>query len=312
MTIRHPLPQGVAKFAWVNGRFTLTRDCVVHPLANAAQYGQSCFEGIRCYKTKDGFAVFRLREHIERLMRSAAALGMKLDYTVEDLMAAIIKLLKRNKMREAYIRPWIAYDAKTLGVNPKDSPVTVMIFCWQWGNYYAGKMLELVTSKVRRLSPESFDPEAKIGGHYVNSWNCIQADEHDGKTGLMLDSHGNIAELAASNIFFVVGNELWTPRRGSILPGITRDSVIKLARDCGYKVRERRIRPVDLRAARKRGHLLEAFTTGTAAEITAVRSLDGKVFGDGKLGPVTRAFSEYFRRIVTGQMSQYESWLARG
>jgi branched-chain amino acid aminotransferase len=292
------------KFIWMNGHFVAWDDAKVHVLSHTLHYGDGAFEGIRVYKTDKGPAVFRLKEHIERLHYSGRALDMKIPYSVDDLCAATVELLSKNGLEQGYIRPLVIYGYGVMGVNPRNAPVDTIIACWPWGQYLPGEAADIKVSKYIRIHPRSTVADAKICGHYVNSVLAVLelrgTHYHE---ALFLDAEGKIAEGPGENIFIVKNKEISTPPLGTILAGITRATVMEIARDRGYKLVERSLTLEDALGAD------EAFFTGTAAEVTPIRSIDDKKLGDGKPGPVTQDLRATYLDTVQGRNATYSKYL---
>jgi branched-chain amino acid aminotransferase len=296
---------------WMDGRLIPWDEAKVHVLTHTLHYGLGVFEGIRCYKCKDGTsAVFRLKEHMDRFFNSALIAGFQMPYTREELTQAVFDTLKENGMAEAYIRPiaFIGYGA--MGVLPKDNPIQVAIAVWSWGAYLGEEGLtqgiRIHTSSFTRHHVNVMMTKAKICGNYVNSVLAKkEAIELGYDEALMLDVDGYVAEASGENIFIVKNGKIKTTPLTSILPGITRDSVITLAQDAGIRVVEERFTRDELYTAD------EAFFTGTAAEITPIREVDNRKIGPGKPGPVTLELQRLFFDVVRGADTRYLSWLAK-
>jgi branched-chain amino acid aminotransferase len=282
----------------------------VHVLTHALHYGDSVFEGIRAYDCgAKGSAVFRLKEHAQRLVNSAKILRMKMPYTAEQISDAVIETLKANKMKAAYIRPLTFVGYKEMGVYPGTNPVQTIIACWPWGAYLGPEALEkgirIRTSSFNRLHPNTLMSKAKAGGNYVNSILAkVEAVEDGYDEAVMLDTTGLVSEATGENIFIVKDKVLRTPPLTTMLGGITRLSIIKLARDLGYTVEEQDFSRDELYIAD------EAFFTGTAAEMTPIREVDRRVIGEGHAGPVTKHLQQEFFKVVHGENPAYADWLA--
>lgn len=292
------------KFIWHNGKLVAWDEARVHVLTHTLHYGGGAFEGIRCYPTSDGPAVFRLREHMERLVYSAGVLQMTLPYSVDQLCDATIELLRENKLPHGYIRPLVYFGYGVMGLNPRNAPVEIAISCWPWGAYLPHEAVDIKTSKYIRIHPRSVVADAKICGHYVNS--ILAALEVRGTKyheALFLDADGNVAEGPGENVFAIFGKEIVTPPAGTILVGITRDTIKTVARDLGYTVTEKTLTPTALREAD------EAFFTGTAAEVVGISSLDDKPIGKGGLGPVSAKIRGAYLDIVNGRDERYRHYL---
>jgi branched-chain amino acid aminotransferase len=292
---------------WLNGEFVAWEDAKVHVLTHALHYGTGVFEGIRCYETDAGPAIFRHVEHLERLERSAKLYYMDLPYSVEEIREATHELIIRNGLRACYIRPLAYRGLGPMGLNPLENPVEVMVAVWEWGAYLGeeGKRdgIRAMISSWRRLSPDGLIPHAKASGQYLNSVLAkVAATKAGYEEAILLDDHGRVCEGTGENVFVVRDGVILTPcQTNSILDGISRKSVIEIARDLGYEVVERDI---------ARGELLladEVFLTGTAAELTPVREIDGIEIGPP--GPVTRQIQQVFDDALHGRVERYAKWL---
>lgn len=292
---------------WLNGEFVDWGKAQVHVLTHALHYGSGVFEGIRAYETPRGTAVFRLTEHMERLMDSAKIYMMPMPYTVEQLVEATKELISINKLKSCYIRPIAFRGYGEMGLNPLNSPVDVAIATWSWGTYLGDDGLQngikAMISSFRRIDPNSLPPAAKATGQYINSILAkMEAIYSNYEEAILLDSRGFVSEGTGENIFVVKNGVIHTPATASsILEGITRDTVIELARDMGYEVVERDLVRSDLFLAD------EIFVTGTAAEITPIREVDKREIG--KPGPVTVALQKKFFEVVKGEDGKYSYWL---
>lgn len=285
---------------WLDGRMVNWRDATVHVLSHGLHYGTGIFEGVRCYDAKGGPAIFRLREHTLRFMQSARILGMRLPFSLDQLMAAQCEVVRANKLKSCYIRPLAFYGANSLGLGAADNPVRVCIAAWKWGTYLGEKGLRegirVKTSSFCRHHVNAVMCLAKISGHYVNSVMAHNEAVRDGyDEALLLAEDGLVAEGAGENLFIVRGGRLYTPDMTSQLEGITRDAIIGIARGMGVEVVERRMTRDAVYAAD------EAFFTGTAAEVTPIRELDGRAIGDGKPGELTKRLQKAFFDIVSGK-----------
>lgn len=293
---------------WMNGAFVDWDDAKIHVLSHVIHYGSSWFEGIRCYNTKKGSAVFRLREHLRRLYDSAKIYRATIPYTIEQMANAVLETIRVNNVSECYIRPVVFRGYGEIGVNPLGCPVDVAIAVWRWGAYLGAEALEngidVCTSSWHRPTPGTFPTMAKAGGNYMNSQLIkMEALLNGYAEGIALDAAGTVSEGSGENIFVVRDGVLYTtPFSSAILPGITRASVITLAKDLGYQVVETAIPREMLYIAD------EVFFTGTAAELTPVRSIDKIVIGEGKAGTVTRALQKAFFDIVHNGNDTY-NWL---
>ncbi len=291
------------KFVWLDGKFVSFDKAQIHLLNHSLHYGSAAFEGERFYLTSRGSAIFRLPEHTERLFSSAKAIGIKIPYTKEQIIRVTRKLIRKNKLTEGYIRPIAFYGAK-MGLFPGGSPVHVAIAAWPWGAYLGEKPIKVRMSPIMRSHPDSVFPYAKISGYYANSiFATREAREAGFDEALLLDANGFVAEGPGENIFMVKQGILYTPMPGSILPGITRASIIQIAGNMGIRVKEKKIKPHELRQAD------ELFFTGTAAEVTPIGMIDSKKIGNGGVGPVTHMLKEQYLRAVRGEDPKYYRWL---
>ncbi|MDF2957224.1 MAG: Branched-chain amino acid aminotransferase/4-amino-4-deoxychorismate lyase [Candidatus Alkanophagales archaeon MCA70_species_1] len=294
---------------WMNGKFVDWKDAKVHVLSHALHYGSGVFEGIRCYNTERGSFIFRLKEHVDRLFWSAKLYRIEIPYTAEEIKEAIKETIRVNGLKACYIRPIVFYGYYNLGVHPGDCPVECVIAVWEWGTYLGEEALErgirCTISPWRRLNPTAVPVTAKAVGHYVNSMLAVMDARSKGfDEALMLDENGYVSEGSGENLFIVRDGVIYTPGlESSILPGITRDSVIKIARDLGFEVVEKPLTVGEVLTAD------EAFFTGTAAEVTPIREIDFRIIGDGKIGPVTKAIQSKFFDIVNARDEKYMHWL---
>lgn len=293
-------------FIWMNGHLVPWDQAKVHALTHTLHYAGGTFEGIRFYKTKNGPAIFRLEEHVDRLIYSSQVLKMPLEYTKQQIIDAIILTVRQNKLEAGYIRPLFYYGYGKMGVNPLGSPVDFMIACWPWGAYHNNNFIDVKISSYIRIHPDSTQVNAKLCGHYLNSMLALLelrgTHYHE---ALLLDHQGYISEGSAANFFMVKDGVLLTPKLGTALPGITRKFVIELAKSLGHSVIETTIKPSDLDSAE------EAFFTGTAAEITPIRSIDDRIIGQNKIGKMTQELQEAFTAVVTGNNPAYQHLLTQ-
>ncbi len=294
---------------WHNGRLIAWEDANVHILTHTLHYGLGVFEGIRCYRSDDGAGnVFRLKEHVTRLFDSARIVEIAMPYELDAIETAILDTLRANHMSEGYIRPLVYLGAGAMGLLPKDNPTQVAIIVWPWGAYLGEEGLErgirAKVSSYARHHPNVSLTKSKTCGDYVNS---ILAKREVTRLGydeaIMLDTNGLVAECSGENIFIVRRGVLKTPPLVSVLEGITRDSVIRIARDKGIEVVEQSITRDEVYCAE------EMFLTGTAAEITPVREVDDRKIGAGARGPLTKTIQSTFFDAVKGRDRKYESWL---
>lgn len=299
------------KWIWMDGRLVEWDSATVHVLAHTMHYGYGAFEGIRAYRLHDGrSAVFRLREHIDRLFGSATLLELRIPYTPEEVAEAGVATLRANGLAEGYIRPLLYLGPAEVGVYPGDTPdVHLAIITWKWGAYLGSEAVEkgirVKVSTYTKHHVNSVLLKGKVVGHYVNSVLAKMEAKREGYAeGILLDHLGYVAEGSGENLFIVKGGVIETPGEdAAILNGITRDTVIRLARDLGYEVVERCLTRNDLYTAD------EVFFTGTAAEITPIREIDRRKVGTGEPGPVTRALQKVFFEVVTGRNRAYDHWM---
>jgi len=297
------------KLIWMDGKLVPWKKASVHVLTHTLHYGMGVFEGIRCYQTEKGPAVFRLRDHLLRLENSAKLVGMKLPYSTNRLARATKETIRANRINECYIRPIAFYGYGVMGLNPEGSEVNVAIAVWPWGTYLGEEGLKhgirAKISKWRRIHPSIMPPQAKVVANYANSILAkVDALESGYDEAILLNLDEKIAEGPGENVFMVKGGKLITPPISSgALSGITRDSVIKIAQDEGIDFEERDIAPEDLYSAE------EAFFTGTAAEVTPIKEVDGHQIGNGGRGPITERLQRIYFNAVRGMEPKYKSWL---
>jgi branched-chain amino acid aminotransferase len=295
---------------WHNGRFIRWEDATIHVLSHVVSYGSSVFEGIRCYATPSGPAVFRVREHVRRMLDSAKIYRMEnLGYSAEQLGEAMLELVRVNKMDSCYIRPIAMRGYGEMGVNPLKNPIDVYIACWAWGKYLGEEALaegvDVCVSSWTRIAPNTLPALAKAGANYMNSQLMkMEAIANGYSEGIALDSAGYVSEGSGENIFVVRDGKIHTPPLGaSVLPGITRDSVLLLARELDIPLVETII-PRELLYIAD-----EVFFSGTAAEITPIRSIDRIPIGRGRRGPITEKLQKEFFGIVNGTKPDRHGWL---
>ena len=295
---------------WLDGELIRWEDAKVHVLTHALHYGTTYFEGIRCYHLADGrSAVFRLREHTRRFVDSGKILGFPLPYSEEEINEATLQVIRANKLKECYIRPLAFVGLGELGIYVPNNPVNVCIAVWPWGAYLGDEGLKSgIRAKVSSYPRHHVNvmmTKSKTAGNYVNS---VLAKTEVKKAGydeaIMLDTEGYVSEASGENIFIVRDGKIKTTPLTSILPGITRDSIITLARDKSYEVVEERFARDELYIAD------EAFFTGTAAELTPIREVDDRQIGAGRRGPVTEDIQSTFFDVIKGKNSKYKNWLA--
>lgn len=304
-----PNPNGATQKIWRDGVLVDFQDANIHVMSHVVHYGSSVFEGIRCYETPSGGAVFRLREHMRRLIDSAKIYRMELKYSLDELCQAVVDTIAANELKECYIRPLVARTGQQMGVHPGNAPVETFIICWIWGRYLGEEALErgvdVRVSSWRRAAGSTFPTMAKAGGNYLSSQlTKMEAKVDDYIEGIMLDVQGHVSEGSGENLFVVRDGALYTSTIGSgILQGITRNSVMQIAKDLGVDVRESPIPREMLYVAD------EVFFCGTAAELTPVRSIDRITIGEGHRGPITKAIQEKYLGIAAGRIPDPYGWL---
>ena len=294
---------------WIDGNMVNWNEANIHVLSHVVHYGTSVFEGIRAYKNENGVAVFRLKEHVQRLFDSAKVYKIEIPYTNEEIENAILDVVRENDLNGCYIRPIVFRGYGELGVNPLNCPVNVVIAAWEWGSYLGEEGMangvDIGVSSWRKPAPDTFPTLAKCGANYMNSQLAkIEAIENGFDEAIMLDYEGHVSEGSGENIFLVEGEKLYTPSMASSnLKGITRDSIMTLANDLGYEVVEETI-------SRERLYFAdEVFFTGTAAEVTPIRSIDRKTIGIGKRGPIAEKLQRTFFDIVEAKIEDKHGWL---
>ncbi|HMA87256.1 MAG TPA: branched-chain amino acid transaminase [Burkholderiales bacterium] len=293
---------------WYDGKLVPWRSATTHVLTHSLHYGLAVFEGLRAYKTSEGTAIFRLREHTQRLLNSAHIYMMKIPYSIEKLMAAQIEVVRANAHESCYVRPIAFYGSEKMGVSPVGASVHVAIAAWPWGAYLGpdalAKGIRVKTSSYARHHINVTMARAKMSGTYPNSvLATLEATQHGYDEGLLLDVEGYVAEGAGENVFIVKDGVICEPELTSALTGITRSTVIELAQGLGYKVLAKRLTRDDIYIAD------ECFFTGTAAEVTPIRELDGRMIGAGKAGPVTKRLQKAFFDVVTGKDKRHKHWM---
>ncbi|ELZ75476.1 branched-chain amino acid aminotransferase [Haloferax larsenii JCM 13917] len=294
---------------WMNGEYVDWEDAQIHVLTHGLHYGTGIFEGVRAYDTDRGPAIFRWEEHLERLYNSAKPYDMDIEYSPEELTEATLEVVRRNDLDGCYIRPIAYYGYDSLGVSPKDNPTDVAIAAWPWGTYLGEDALEngvdVMVSSWRKHASSQIPTNAKTTGLYVNSLLAGEEARRNGYVeAIVLNKEGNVAEGPGENIFMVRDGKIYTPGLSqSILDGITRDTVITLARERGYEV--------DDSAVISRGELHtadELFFTGSAAEVTPIRKVDNVIIGEGTRGPVTEELQTAFFDLVERRTDDHEEW----
>ncbi len=294
---------------WHNGRFINWHDATIHVLAHVTSYGSSVFEGLRCYSTSRGPVIFRLREHMRRLHDSAKIYRMDIAHPIDELAAAAVELIQLNKLESGYIRPLVIRGYGGVGVYAKECPIETYLACWEWGKYLGDEAMEqgvdVCVSSWTRLAPNTLPAMSKAGANYMNSQLIrMEAAINGYAEGIALDASGYVSEGSGENIFLVRDGKLFTPPLGaSVLPGITRDSVILLAQELGIPVVETLVPREMLYIAD------EVFFTGTAAELTPIRSIDRITIGAGHRGPITEKLQKEFFAIVEGHKPDRHKWL---
>jgi branched-chain amino acid aminotransferase len=303
------MPINPTKYIWMNGELVPWESATVHVMSHALHYGSSVFEGIRAYSTPAGPAIFRLQPHLRRLFDSAKIYRMEIPYTAEQLSAACRAVVADNGLASAYLRPlaWRGYGS--IGVNPLAAPVETMIAAIEWGAYLGEEALEqgvdVCVSSWTRLAPNTMPSMAKAGGNYLSSQLIVmEAARHGYAEGIALDVNGMLSEGSGENLFVIRDSVIFTPPvTAAILPGITRDTVLTLAREAGYEIREQNLPREALYLAD------ELFFTGTAAEVSPIRSVDGITVGAGKRGPITTVLQQAFFGLFSGETEDKWGWL---
>ncbi len=293
---------------WYDGKLVPWREATTHVLTHTLHYGMGVFEGVRAYKTDKGTAIFRLEEHTDRLFRSAHILQMTIPYDRETINKAITNVVRENKLESGYIRPMCFYGSEGMGLRADNLKVHMIIAAWPWGTYLGEdgvkNGIRVHTSSFNRHHVNVSMCRAKANGHYINSMLALHEALACGcDEALLLDTEGYVAEGSGENFFIVRDGVIYTPDLTSSLDGITRDTVIRLAREAGIEVREKRITRDEVYIAD------EAFFTGTAAEVAPIRELDGRVIGGGKRGPVTEKLQALYFDQVHGRRARYPEWL---
>ena len=298
-----------SKWVWMDGRVIPWHKATTHVSSHALHYGTGVFEGIRCYETSQGPAIFRLDAHLDRLYASAGIYGIEIPYTREELTDGVNELIQLNNFSSCYVRPICYFGSGSLGLHPRDIPVEVAILAWPWASYLGAEGLKhgvsVTISPWMKFDSRMMPTTAKACGQYVNSVLAVRDAVSRGYAeALLLDVDGHLAEGSGENLFIVRDGRLITnDERHSILLGITRDAVLTIARDLGYQVEVRALREEDLVAAD------EAFLTGTAAEVTPIRDVDGSAIGKGTPGAVTEEIQRAFFAATSGTDPRYREWL---
>ena len=294
---------------WRDGKLVGWEDATIHVMSHVVHYGSSVFEGIRCYATPNGPAVFRLRDHMRRLLDSCRIYRMPVEHSLDDLVQATVDTIVANELPACYLRPVVVRTGEQMGVLGTSAPVETFIIAWTWGAYLGHDALangvDVCVSSWRRSAPDTIPTLAKAGGNYLNSQlSKMEARQNGYVEGIMLDSFGYVSEGSGENLFVIRDDVIYTsPLASGILSGITRDSVATIARDLGLQVKEQVLPREMLYIAD------ELFFTGTAAEITPIRSVDRITVGEGKPGPVTRAIQAQYMGIAQGELPDRHGWL---
>ena len=293
-------------YVWMDGKYISWKDANVPILTHAMHYGTAVFEGIRAYPSEDNLLVFRLKEHLERLVESCKILPLEHKFSVDDLEKAILGLLKKNQLKESsYIRPIVYVGYGGIGLNFTGFPINVAIAAFPFGKYFTNPEIKVCISNWKRISDESMPPQAKASGNYLNSvmakLDALRAGFDD---AILLDSKSSVSEGTGENIFVIKNGEIVTPpTSASILVGITRGSIMKIAQDMGMEIKERDVSRVELYQAD------EVFFSGTAAEVTAIVEIDNRKIGTGKIGEITKKIRDSYAEIVIGNNEKYNNWL---
>ena len=294
---------------WHDGDFVPWKEARVHVLTHTLHYGMGVFEGVRAYMSDEGTAIFRLRDHTERLFNSARMMDIEIPYTDQQLNEAQKEVLRRNNLDSAYIRPMIFYGAEGMGLHTKELKVHGIVAAWEWGAYLGEENMRrgisVKVSSIARYSVKTAMCRAKANGYYINSMLALQeAQRHGYDEALMLDVDGYVAEGSGENIFVLSKGVLYTPDLGCVLDGITRRTIIELARtELGLEVIEKRI-------TRDQAYIAdEVFFTGTAAEVAPIRKIDERQIADGKRGPITEKLQTLYADVVAGRNARYRKWL---
>ena len=296
------------KFIWKNGSFEKWEDTSVHILSHTMHYGTGVFEGLRAYKTNNGPAIFRLKDHTNRLFDAASKISLKIPYSPDELNHVQKEIFIKNNLAEGYLRPIVFLGSESLGIRATELSVNVAVAAWEWPSYMDPEAKEKGISIIKSSYEQYSNPlhsGYKIIGTYINSTMALhEAIDKGADEALLLDKNGNISEGSGENIFIVKDNKIYTPKKDHCLNGITRQSVITVAKDFGINVTEKDITYDEACSAD------ETFFTGTAVEITPITKIDSHKIGDGLRGPITRKLQETYGLIVSGQSNQYNNWLS--
>ena len=294
---------------WFDGEMVSWRDARVHVLTHTLHYGMGVFEGVRAYETVKGPGIFRLQEHTDRLFRSAHIMNMEIPFSKEEINKAQLAAVKENNLPHAYLRPMVFYGSEGMGLRAENLKTHVIVAAWEWPSYMTPEALEagikVRTSSYTRHHVNISMCKAKANGHYINSMLALQEALSGGaEEALLLDPEGYVAEGSGENVFIIRDGIIYTPELTSCLDGITRATVIELASELGYEVREKRITRDEVYVAD------EAFFTGTAAEVLPINNLDDRKIGSGKRGPITTQLQEMYFDQVNGRREQHPEWIA--
>jgi branched-chain amino acid aminotransferase len=294
---------------WLDGEMVPWRDAKVHVLTHTLHYGLGCFEGVRAYNTSEGAAIFRMKDHTDRLFRSAHILNMKMPFSKDEINAAQLSAVRDNNLDEAYLRPMVFYGSEGMGLRADNLKTHVMVAAWEWPSYMSPEAKEqgikVRTSSYTRHHVNITMCKAKANGNYINSMLALQEAVACGcEEALMLDNEGYVAEGSGENVFILRNGVLHTPELTSCLEGITRQTILDFAKELNIEVKERRITRDEVYVAD------EAFFTGTAAEVLPIRELDGRDIGAGKRGPLTEKFQAMYFDAVKGKSPQRRDWLS--
>ena len=296
------------KFIWKNGSFEKWEDTSVHILSHTMHYGTGVFEGLRAYKTNNGPAIFRLKDHTNRLFDAASKISLKIPYSPDELNHVQKEIFIKNNLAEGYLRPIVFLGGESLGIRATELSVNVAVAAWEWPSYMDPEAKEKGISIIKSSYEQYSNPlhsGYKIIGTYINSTMALhEAIDKGADEALLLDKNGNISEGSGENIFIVKDNKIYTPKKDHCLNGITRQSVITVAKDFGINVTEKDITYDEACSAD------ETFFTGTAVEITPITKIDSYKIGDGLRGPITKKLQETYGLIVSGQSNQYNNWLS--
>ncbi len=294
---------------WLDGKLLPWREAKVHVLTHTLHYGMGVFEGIRAYKTAQGTAIFKLTEHMNRLFNSAHIMRMPMPHSKAEVTKACLDVLRDNKLASAYIRPVCFYGSEGMGLRADNLQTHIAVAAWEWGAYLGAEALEkgirIKTSSYTRHHVNISMCKAKANGHYINSMLAFREAHEDGyDEAMLLDTEGYVAEGSAENIFIVRNGVIYTPDLTSALEGLTRETIIELATECGYTVKEKRITRDEVYIAD------EAFFTGTAAEVTPIREVDNRKIGSGARGPITTRLQSMYLDCVNGRTKNHMNWLS--